>query len=105
MRTFFLLLLLLCGLAANSQTPCNCTAYPYKPDSCFFPCSKNLLAASTLSELRFIIGLNDTLARKVDSTTKSGNVQSFNDYLMHLTQADRRRLIDAMKCLCGAQRY
>lgn len=52
---------------------CDCTVFPFKPDSCWPACTAKLIATATEEELQLFVGLDDSLSKavmKVDQTDK-----------------------------------
>jgi hypothetical protein len=84
------------GFAQSKK--CDCTIYPFKPDSCRNVCLYGILQSADTLELSLILGLSDTLSNKIARLNMVGNSQiSFYFNSDYFNQRDIDTINDALK--------
>lgn len=82
MRLQLTLVLLILSISSFAQT-CDCTVYPFKPESCYKTCTGRLLKGSSPVELALILGLSESTVNAVAKIDTS-KIKSLDDYKQSL---------------------
>lgn len=67
-----MMLLFLTTHTAFTQTACDCTITPFKPDSCVKVCMGKILKQSSTYDLQLVLGLDSAFAKKITELKMKG---------------------------------
>ena len=95
MKKLIVILIMLQCLNANSQK-CDCTIYPFKPDSCVRKCTARILQTADTLEFTLIMGLNSELSSKLDSIRKIEMITDIKDLKESLTPSEYKNIKNAI---------
>jgi len=88
-KTAFMFVLLFASAGAAQAQSCNCTTTPFLPDPpCWNVCTVGLLASVGLDQLVQVIGVRESVARKIVDWPYRSSVSSFQDYRAILTEEE-----------------